>query len=348
MFEFDFLPVTNADGEGTTKSGDAICCRFLDAHGRQRVVVIDAGYQATGEALVNHIRTHYKTSHVDLAISTHADGDHINGLSIVIDDLQVDELMLHQPRKHAGSRVSTFSNIEAVDTLLRTAADNDTDVTDPFTGETRLDDHLLILGPTKDFYEEVLQEHLDNVAENKSAVGLSWRRKARNLLEGALDGIPLIETLTDNGETDPRNEGSVVSLFRIDGRQFLLTGDAGQRSLTRVADEYEARFGSFTADPLRLFQVPHHGSRRNLGPTLLNRIIGPKGGSSGVPAMISAGEKAPKHPSPKVVNALLRRGSIVSVTAGQTVRHSSPDAPDRGWTPVTPLPPLDESGEVDD
>lgn len=349
MFEFDFLPVTNADGEGTTKSGDAICCRFIDPVGRQRVVVIDAGYQSTGDALVAHIRRHYKTDHVDLAISTHADGDHINGMSTVINKLHVDELMLHQPRKHVGSRVSAFSNIEAVDELLRTAAGNGTDVTDPFTGETRLDDHLLVLGPTKEFYEQTLREHLDNVAEVRTAHSSnSWRQRVRNLLDGALDALPLVETLTDNGETDPRNEGSVVTLFRIDDCHLLLTGDAGQRSLTLVADEYEARFGSFATSPLRLFQVPHHGSRRNLGPTLLNRVIGPKGSTSDVSAIISAGEKAPKHPSPKVVNALQRRGAFVAATAGATVCLPSADAPDRGWQPLVPLPPLDESGEDDD
>lgn len=348
VFEFDFLPVTSSTGEGTTKSGDAICGRFHDSAGEQRVFVVDAGYQSTGEALVDHIRRYYETSDVDLAIVTHADGDHINGMESVVDELNVAKLMMHQPRNHAGPRVSNFSNIEAVDSLLRTAARNDTAVTDPFTGETELDDHLLILGPDKEFYEQVLEEHLDDVAETKGYKSL--RERARNLLDGALDRIPLVETLTDNGETDPRNEGSVISLLFIDGYRFLLTGDAGQRALARVADEYEAQIGPFSGSPLRMLQVPHHGSRRNLGPTLLDRILGPKHAPYGAPsAIISAGENAPKHPSPKVVNALLRRNATPVVTAGTTIRHHSTDAPARrGWINVTPLPPMNESGEDDD
>ena len=351
MFEFDFHPVASTTGEGTTKSGDAITGRFIDDQGVQRVIVIDAGYQATGETVVEHIRKYYGTSRVDLAISTHPDADHINGMSVVLEELAVGELLIHRPRLHAGPLVSLFSNIETVDNLLNVALDNDTLVSDPFTGAERFDGQVKVLGPEKDFYSDLVAEHLAAVASGTKSVSLSasLRNRAGSLLESVLDWLPVEETLTDAGETNPRNETSVITLITVGAHRLLLTGDAGQRSLTRVVEEYESLIGPFATYPLRLFQAPHHGSRRNIGPTLLNRILGERGmpHSDTTSAIISAAKDNPKHPSPKVTNALLRRGAFVAVTAGQTV-CSFEEAPVRsGWGPISPMPPLDEGADDD-
>lgn len=352
MLEIDFLPVAGTDGQGTTKSGDAITARFSDATGRQRVIVIDAGFQSTGEAVVEHIRRYYGTDHVDLAISTHPDADHLNGLATVVQELYVDELMIHQPRQHTGGNLTGFSNLAAVDDLLAVTAANRTTVSDPFTGAERFGNHLRILGPDKDFYDDLLAEQLSVSVEATRNVGLSaqLRTRARNLLESALDWLPSIETLTDNGETSARNESSVVTLLTVDGQRILFTGDAGQRALARVADEYEIQVGAFSTYPLQVLQVPHHGSRKNVGPTLLDRILGLKWqGYTDTSAIVSAAKDAPKHPSPKVTNALKRRGAVVTVTAGQTLCHHSDLTPLRpGWSQATPVPPLDEGADLDD
>ena len=65
MYQVDFLPV----GDGA-KSGDAIAMRFGDFSDAMKiyVVVIDGGFQSSGEALVSHIRTHYGTNYVDLVV----------------------------------------------------------------------------------------------------------------------------------------------------------------------------------------------------------------------------------------------------------------------------------------
>ncbi len=84
----------------------------------------------------------------------------------------------------------------------------------------------------------------------------------------------LVETLTDDGETGPRNNSSVITLLHVGGERMLFTGDAGIPALTAAASYYETIFGSFPAAPLTFFQTPHHGSRRNVGPTLLNRLLG--------------------------------------------------------------------------
>jgi hypothetical protein len=52
----------------------------------------------------------------------------------------------------------------------------------------------------------------------------------------------------------------------------LLTGDAGINGLTWAAD-----WADSLGLPLQNFsfvQIPHHGSRRNVGPAILTRLLG--------------------------------------------------------------------------
>lgn len=89
MHEIAFLPV--GDGE---RSGDAIALRFTRPDtGRYVHVLIDAGFQDDGEALVQHVRTYYGTDTGELAILSHPDGDHIGGMGAVIRDLNVGVLL---------------------------------------------------------------------------------------------------------------------------------------------------------------------------------------------------------------------------------------------------------------
>src|SRR5438874_5935514 len=96
-YEIDFMAV--GDGE---RSGDAIALRFGNLQqGQQTVVVIDGGTTEAGEALVNHIKTYYKTETVDAVICTHSDGDHACGLTGVLESLKVKKLLMHLPWEHA-------------------------------------------------------------------------------------------------------------------------------------------------------------------------------------------------------------------------------------------------------
>ncbi len=71
--------------------------------------------------------------------------------------------------------------------------------------------------------------------------------------------------------------------------------------------------------------MPHHGSRRNLGPSVLDRLFGKPRQieAKDWTAFISAAaDGAPKHPHKKITNALRRRGAGVYVTAGKNIKHS--------------------------
>ncbi|MFC8501305.1 ComEC/Rec2 family competence protein [Pedococcus sp. NPDC057267] len=286
MYEVDFLPIERT-GDLGSKSGDAITMRFSEASGRQRVVVIDGGFSYTGESVVEHLQRWYHTSHIDLMISTHPDQDHINGLASIMElaregEVTVGELLLHVPHDHVDSALEV-SNIEVVDALIGTAAELGVSITEPFTGLTRFNGHIAVLGPTRAYYEELLQAQLAEEAAGVAAQrrasarqSASIMEKATDLLARALPSLPF-ETLGEDGDSGPRNDSSVVTLLTVDGERMLFTGDAGIEALGRAWDEYERTLGSFPDTPLHFFQAPHHGSRRNLSPSLLNRIFGRPG-----------------------------------------------------------------------
>jgi hypothetical protein len=210
-----------------------------------------------------------------------------------------------------------------------------------------------ILGPSKEYYKQLLQEQLSLKSAIARSLRPSWRERAlarrRDYLEEALEFMP-DETLTDEGTTTERNNSSAICLVSVSGRRLLFTGDAGIPALSSAAANFESTIGRFASNPLTLFQAPHHGSRRNVGPTVLDRILGRPGRAHGpgTSAVCSSAKSAPKHPSPKVVNALTRRGCEVVTTEGVTVRvsHEAPARP--GWSSINPLPPLLEDYGDDD
>src|SRR4051794_38640748 len=179
MYELDLLPVEGSGIGG--KSGDAITARFTSPTGRRAVVVVDGGFTDEGERIVDHIQGYYGTSSVDLVISTHPDADHINGLATVLTELEVAELMVHQPWNHAAD-VSEFSNLEAIEKLVAVASERGTTVREPFTGEQACDGALTILGPTIDFYGECVARHLQEVSTGTAAARLASTTLAGSLL----------------------------------------------------------------------------------------------------------------------------------------------------------------------
>jgi beta-lactamase superfamily II metal-dependent hydrolase len=92
---------------------------------------------------------------------------------------------------------------------------------------------------------------------------------------------------------------------------------------------------------VKYIQVPHHGSKRNVGPTVLDRILGPKKAQEAFDktAFVSAAKDGePKHPARKVVNAFQRRGAKVFATKGSGLYQHSKDLPLRaGWRTATNL-----------
>lgn len=351
-YEIDFLPV----GEGE-QSGDAIALRFGDLYGersQQTVIVVDGGFKESGEELVKHIKEYYGTSRVDLVVSTHPDADHAGGLEVVLEELEVGCLWMHQPWNHTDDIARMFKDGRVTDETVRRALRRSLDtarglerlaeskgipIVEPFTGLTDDAGCLRVLGPTEVFYESLLPD-FRGTPEQKEGVGVFKKVAAevREIFRKIAERWDF-ETLDDEGETSAENNSSTVLLLTSDGRNCLLAGDAGIPALTEVADLFEAE--GFDVSTLRFIQVPHHGSQRNSGPSVLDRVVGLKleEDMHTKTAFVSASKGGePKHPSKKVTNAFRRRGAPVGATQGQAIRHFH-NAPDRdGWTTLTLLP----------
>lgn len=349
-YEVDFLAVGDE-----SSGGDAIALRYGNLHGdrsQQTVIVIDGGYQANGQELVDLIRTHYHTEVVDIVVSTHPDQDHVSGLEVVLEQLTVGTLLMHRPWMHSSdvrlSKSAGFASLAASDAKLaksfQQASDLETlalkkgvQIIEPFEGLATQDGCFRIVGPSEDYYESLLKD----MSTPKSALQrvLELAREAKQAVLNLIDETLHHETLRDDGETSATNNSSVIALFEVDGRRLLFTGDAGIPALDRAMAVLES--DGFTPGSLRLVQVPHHGSRRNVGPTILNRMLGHQVHETPHShAVVSAPVKNPehKHPSKKVTNVYRRRGYDVHGTQGIRLRYAA-GAPDReGYTASTPIP----------
>lgn len=346
--EIDFLPV----GEGE-HSGDAIAFRFGNLLSSwapdQTVVVVDGGYSEVGPELVKHIRSYYRANHVNLVVSTHPDADHVNGLRTVLEEMEVDELFLHRPWLHVPetSRSNTLlRSLDGARELEELAIAQGIPITEPFTGVSRFGGAVRVVGPTRAYYEALIPE-FRCFAPPAAAAESGLREALGKVLEAVSRAAESwdIETLDDNGTTSAENLSGVILHLALDGYRLLLTADTGIPSLTRAADYMDAL--GLTATPLKFMQVPHHGSKRNVGPTVLNRLLGPKNNQppgSSVAFVSAAPDGAPKHPAKKVTNAFVRRGAEVVVTRGNPICHQE-GAPTRPtWSPA-PTEPLHSSVE---
>jgi len=358
-YEVDFLPV----GEGE-RCGDAIALRFGNLTGsrnEQKVWVIDGGTKESGEALVAHIKKYYGTDRVDVVVSTHPDSDHCSGLSVVLEQMKVGVLLMHQPWNHAEEirclfehdRVTTsgieewllrieewlLRSVEDARELEKIAKREGIPIREPFS-----DDFEFVLSPSKAFYKEQLANFrcISKDAQKAVVVQLLKELFGKSKEAESVSETWFQETLTDPepDATSAENNSSVVLLLRLDDEFWLFTADAGVPALTEAANCAQKR--GIDLKTVKFIQVPHHGSKRNVGPTILNRIIGPVKPPESYDkiALVSASiDGQPKHPAKKVVNAFKRRGANVFATQGKVLWFHSDDAPARdGWTKPTPLP----------
>jgi beta-lactamase superfamily II metal-dependent hydrolase len=117
---------------------------------------------------------------------------------------------------------------------------------------------------------------------------------------------------------------------------LLFTGDAGIQALTQAIDYAEARGVSLTG--LDYIQVPHHGSRRNVSPSVLDRMMGKT-------AFVSASPGSTTHPRKKVTNAFIRRGATVYQTRGGALCQPYNRPRRAGYGDAPPIPFSDKVEE---
>ena len=332
--EIEFLPV----GDGS-RAGDCIVVRYGEPNEYQ-LMVIDGGTTASGEALVAHIRNHFPDAYgISHVVLTHADGDHASGLRELLCEFPIGTLWMHLPWEHAEDAVQYFDGMpdparlaqkirkahNILGELVDEAEKRKIPIRQPFAGDTI--GPFTVLSPTLDLYAKLLPQFERTPAPDRAALDRvdAWIGKGKTFdtvaLESASVDVPEdhdTETLGDAIKTSASNESSVVLYAEEGQRRYLTTGDAGLVALDtacKVAEKLSKRLQQFT-----FVQVPHHGSRHNVGPAILDQLIGeprPKGSKPRGTAFVSVPKDDAKHPRKVVMNAFIRRGYRVYMTQGR-------------------------------
>lgn len=321
--ELDFLQV--GDGE---RSGDAIALRYGNPLTGYDVMIVDGGNKASGEELVRHVIGIYGTRTVQHVVNTHPDGDHSSGLTEVLENLDVRNVWMHRPWAYAGGLLGQFADprftpsglerrlreaLDAAHELEKIAVRKRIPVYEPFQG--RDIGPFRVLSPDKDWYLRDLVPNFARTPEAKqpaSALIGALFKAATDTVSWVAESMN-IETLDESGETSAQNESSVVLYGDFSGQAVLLTGDSGRLGLTRSI--LYARSLGISLQGLNCVQVPHHGSRRNVSPSVLNNITGQN-------AIVSVAPKSTTHPRRKVTNAFKRRGARVYRTNGGLINYT--------------------------
>ena len=337
FIEIDFIEA------GDTGSGDAIAIRQRRGNG-YRIYVVDGGYTDDGQKLVDHIHKHYGQGYyINHLVLTHPDADHASGLETVLEKIRVDYLWMNRPWRHVNELMPMFERYQdharltarlksvfpKVAELEQIAIKKGVGIRDAFQGDAI--GEFVVLSPHKATYLELV------VASEKTPVPAA---KLRPLLQESVS--PAVwgrENLKGDIEgTSAENETSIVQFADVCGKKILLTGDAGVRALAEA--HQAAGYMGMSTSPLDWFQVPHHGSRRNLSSGVLDawlgaRLPGPVQDAAQW-VVISANRKDKEHPKKAVIRALIHRGRRVFQTNGTLNIHSGA-APSRNWPASSPL-----------
>lgn len=130
-------------------------------------------------------------------------------------------------------------------------------------------------------------------------------------------------TWNDNETTSSINESSLIILFEYENVKILLTGDAGKEGL-RQAIKF-AQENNIRLDNCSIIKMPHHGSRKNVDPAIIDAFVGSK-----KVYYSCASDDLGHHPSQRLINLMNEKGFVQLSTSGSTL-HWGYNAPDRGW-----------------
>lgn len=348
-FEIDFLDVASK------KSGDAIALRYR-RNGVTQIHVVDGGYQATGEKLVEHIDAYYDAPEtINAVVVTHPDGDHGGGIIRILEEFNVEGLWMLRPWLYAEElivRFPRFSNVENLRRRLReayptiakleeVAIAEKVPILEPFQGASIGAFH--VLAPSRERYLDLIVQSEKTPESGESVAKVSFFELIEKAAKVALRQVRSVwgHEIFSSEETSAENEMSVIQLLAMCEAPTLLTGDSGRGGLTEAGDYLEGL--GFSLLGIKFFQVPHHGSRRNVSTEVLDRWLGKRmrecasNGERRFTAVVSASKEDADHPRKAVIRAMIHRcGEVLSVeNGGISIGRNRPERD--GWTPAKPL-----------
>lgn len=350
-FEIDLFPVGSEK-----KSGDCIAFRYGDLEAgkkRQTVVVVDGGYASTwSDTLKPHLQKYYNCKydgkiHIDLVILSHPDLDHVSGLVEMAndDEVEITMIMMHKPWNELTPSWFKDGRItkQSLKERLGEAFEKAKQLSDTTKNVNKIKlspgkyvfnkANFYILGPSDDFYKTCIA-NCEKTPDKDGKVNELPRAQS------SIGGLEFEEyeegniTWDDTENTSPINESSLIVLFEYEKVKVLFTGDAGKEGL-RQAIQFANEHGIRLND-CNIIKMPHHGSRKNVNPEIMDNFIGSK-----QLYYSCASDDLGHHPSMRLINMLNEKGFKQLSTSGCTL-HWGVDAPDRGWEKASIIESFDE------
>ena len=253
-YEIEFIGV----GEDKCKqNADAICIRWKkddDFDDTNYIIgVVDGGFEAHGNALTNHMNQYYfddskrnkekSEKEIDFVIVTHPDQDHTAGLLKILDNFTVKKIYMNRPWLYVDDlydnvndgRITKASlemrlreKYKTISDIEEKAEEDGIDIYEALQG-TIIENNLLILSPSKDFYLKLLIESektplTEDTSMNENGMFVKIAKYAKEVILSILEKWD-VETLREGEITSAENESSVVTRGVINNSGFLLTGD---------------------------------------------------------------------------------------------------------------------------
>lgn len=326
FFEIDFLNVESS------KSGDAIPLRYR-LNSSTFIHVVDGGFQDTGDSIIDHINKYYDSpSLIDRVIVTHPDGDHAGGLRKVLEAFQITELWMLRPWLYVEDLIDRFSRFKSkenlaarlrevypnINALEEIAIEKGIPIFEPFQGEKI--GEFTVLAPSKSRYFDLIVDSEKTPEAVKYNDGITMSGMIGKIAEKISHLYKSLwgEENFSEESTSAENEMSIIQYANICENRILLTGDAGRMALSEAATY--APYIGLNLPGIDKFQVPHHGSRRNVSTEILDLWLGPKldkkpeKGKGKFSAIISASKKDTDHPRKAVIRGVIHRGANVVST----------------------------------
>lgn len=347
-YEIDFIGVPD-----DKQDSQAVCLRFKNGGGQYTTIVYDAGFTSGGEEMCAHLKRYYSNGDrpcIDYLFCSHSHDDHIGGVVHLIENCDVRRIFFNAPwdcidelYNRITDRRKTRTSLDrllrekysGLDSIEKLANDRGIPLFNSFVESIEVPDVVSVLSPTKDFYiEQTCRENADifQVPEKSES-------DSRAMMLSKVREDWDMELLREDVSTSAENETSLILDFDFENERVLMTGDAGPLALTKAIENSESMLASDIKE-VAVYQIPHHGSRHNVTPSILNRLVGPilekeSAVMQTKKVAFACTASTSDHPKEMVTNAFIRRGCAVYATNGSTIRHYHGNMPSRtGWTPV--------------
>ena len=349
-FEIDFIGV----GDESKKDADAICFRWSDDGEKYSVGIYDGGLSVYGKKLVDHLNQYYfddpdnlknkQLKVIDFVVVSHSDMDHTKGILDVLENFNVKSLYMNRPWLYAEDVFDNVSDgritIESLKKRIQekylyiaeiedVAQKHGVPIYEAFQGIS-LGEHseFTILSPDKEFYCKLLVESEKTPLKSVKESAKNFISKIKEIFE-----TWSTECLREDISTSEENEMSVVLYGTLD-KNVLFTGDAGKRALSNAIEYANDILNIRLKELVNFYQIPHHGGRHNVTPSILDELVGDivKEGSVLKKIAYASTAKDSDHPKRMVVNGFIRRGVKVYATNGVTLWHHSGTPARLGWS----------------